>query len=627
LILAAAAVVRLWRLGANGYGNPFYAAAVRSMGASWHNFFFAAFDPGGYMTIDKPPLAFWVQVADARVLGFHPLALLLPSALAGIAAVGVLYAAVRRVFGTGPAAGAALVLTLTPITVATDRFNDPDALLAFLLVVAAWLVIRAMESASWRRLLLAGAVLGLGFMTKSLAAAVPVPALGLAYLVSAPTTLRTRLIHLTAATAVLIVVALGWVVVVDAFPAGSRPLVAGSTTDSELGLSLGSNGVARISGDSNGAPAVGTQTAQRLGEANRFGDIGIPGPRRLVDSPLGGEGGWPLALAVVGLVAGVVEVGRRRGDPRLASWILWGGWLATEGVVLSTARGTFHAYYMTAMMPATAALAGSGGAALVRSWRSRGWTAGLALAAVVGTGLIEYRADLGYHTYQRLGKICLLATVVAALLLAAALLRTRLRPIAGFFLAATLALLCIAPLAWTATVLRHPGVAGVPKAGPPLDSLAAPVDKALAQARAQNQPPSVVDRAATPGGEAVARLIDFLDANHHGERWPLAIPAGGDAAPVILRSGLGVIALDGVLNAPVITVAHLERLINDHQLRFVLLKLPPTGSGTVLQAETWSLAHCPMVPSADWQPPGQPSPSMALLDCSPATGPEAPASP
>jgi len=137
----------------------------------------------------------------------------------------------------------------------------------------------------------------------------------------------------------------------------------------------------------------------------------------------------------------------------------------------------------------------------------------------------------------------------------------------------------------------------------------------------------VVATATTPGGEAVARLIDFLDANHHGERWPLAMPAGADAAPVILRSGLGVIALDGVLNAPVITVAHLERLIDDRQLRFVLLTLPPSGSRALVQAETWSLAHCAKVPSADWQPPTQASPSMALLDCSPATRPLASASP
>ena len=106
-----------------------------------------------------------------------------------------------------------------------------------------------------------------------------------------------------------------------------------------------------------------------------------------------------------------------------------------------------------------------------------------------------------------------------------------------------------------------------------------------------------------------------------------AIPAGIDAAPVILRSGLGVVTLDGVLNAPVMTVAHLEQLIDTHQLRFVLLNLSPSNSGTLLRAETWSLAHCPRVPFADWQPPGQPNASMVLLDCSPGTRPEAPATP
>ncbi len=161
LTVVLAAALRLWRVTGTGYGNPYYSATVRSMTTSWHNFFFASFDPAGYMSIDKPPLAFWLQTAAVHVLGFGPLALVLPSAIAGICAVGILFVTVRRVFGTAPATVAALVLALTPISVATDRFNDPDALLALLLVLAAWFVVRAAETGSWRCLLLAGAVIGL----------------------------------------------------------------------------------------------------------------------------------------------------------------------------------------------------------------------------------------------------------------------------------------------------------------------------------------------------------------------------------------------------------------------------------------------------------------------------------
>jgi 4-amino-4-deoxy-L-arabinose transferase-like glycosyltransferase len=86
-----AAVLRLWRLNDNGYGNQYYAAGVRSMLESWHNFFFDAFGPNGFVSLDKPPAAFWIQVASAKLLGFSGVSVLLPQALERTAAVGLLY--------------------------------------------------------------------------------------------------------------------------------------------------------------------------------------------------------------------------------------------------------------------------------------------------------------------------------------------------------------------------------------------------------------------------------------------------------------------------------------------------------------------------------------------------------
>ena len=133
-ILALSAFLDLYRLGQNGYANSYYAGAVRSMLRSWHNFFFVSFDPGGLVSVDKPPLALWVQAASAKVFGFSGLSLLIPEALAGVAAVALLYALVARYFGRTAGLVAALALAVSPVSVAVNRDNNPDALLALLLV-------------------------------------------------------------------------------------------------------------------------------------------------------------------------------------------------------------------------------------------------------------------------------------------------------------------------------------------------------------------------------------------------------------------------------------------------------------------------------------------------------------
>src|SRR5690242_14464168 len=176
-VLLLSAALNLYHLDRIGYGNQYYAAAVLSMLQSWHNFFFVSFDPGGFVSVDKPPLGFWIQAASAKLLGFSGLSLLLPEALAGVASVLVLFAIVRRVFG--PVAGllAAFALAVMPVSVVTNRNNTIDSLLVLAVLLAAWAVTRAVECGNWRWLLLGGALVGLGFNIKMLEAYLIVPAL------------------------------------------------------------------------------------------------------------------------------------------------------------------------------------------------------------------------------------------------------------------------------------------------------------------------------------------------------------------------------------------------------------------------------------------------------------------
>src|ERR1051326_4661762 len=78
LILLLSAFLNFTRLNQLGFGNRFYAAGIQSMLDSWHNFFFLSFDPGGFVSIDKPPLGLWIQSLSVKLFGFSGLSLLLP---------------------------------------------------------------------------------------------------------------------------------------------------------------------------------------------------------------------------------------------------------------------------------------------------------------------------------------------------------------------------------------------------------------------------------------------------------------------------------------------------------------------------------------------------------------------
>ena len=142
LLLLVAGVLNLWGLSENGWANEYYSAAVRSMSSSWHAFLYGSFDAAGAMTVDKPPLSSWVQVAFVKVFGFHSLSLLVPQALMGVASVALVYDLTRRLWGRPAGFVAGLALATTPIAVAISRHNNPDALLILCCVGALWATVR-----------------------------------------------------------------------------------------------------------------------------------------------------------------------------------------------------------------------------------------------------------------------------------------------------------------------------------------------------------------------------------------------------------------------------------------------------------------------------------------------------
>ncbi|MBO0689663.1 MAG: glycosyltransferase family 39 protein, partial [Candidatus Dormibacteraeota bacterium] len=245
-VTVLAGVLDFWAL--RGYGNDYYAAAVRSMLQSWHNLFYASFDPAGFVSVDKPPVAFWIETLSAKVFGFSGLSVLAPSAVAGAVSVLVLGRTVMRTWGTASGLVAALVLALTPVALVVNRSNNPDGILVLELVLAAWAGTRALESGRLRWVILTGVLMGLAFETKMLAAYLVLPGLAVAYLLAAPRSWPVRLGHVGLAGALTVVLSAAWLLAVDLTPASQRPWVGSSQDNSEISLATGYNGLQRILG-------------------------------------------------------------------------------------------------------------------------------------------------------------------------------------------------------------------------------------------------------------------------------------------------------------------------------------------------------------------------------------------
>src|SRR5713101_1504540 len=458
--------MNFFQLGQNGFGS-YYPAAIRSMLDNWHNFFFAAYDPGGFVSIDKPPVGFWLEAASAKIFGFNSVSILLPQALAGVLSVWLLYSLVRRHFGVSAGLLAALALALNPISILTNRNVTIDSTLTLVLLLGAWTVLRAAETGRLRWLLLTALIVGIGFNIKTLEAYLVVPAYGLLYLLAAPHRLRKRIGHLALAGVLLLAVSLSWVVAVDLTPASQRPYVGSTQDNSELSLALGYNGIQRLLGSfggfgggssANRAPygtppsgntgRTGTSSTPGNGGSTNTGgiragqqppsggsggggagglfDIGTPGPLRLFTQPLAGQIAWLLPFALLGAVALAWQRRPRlQSDRKQQSLLLWGMWLLTMGIFFSVAS-FFHQYYFTVMAPAIAALFGIGVVTMWQDYRRGGWRGWLLPVALVATVAEQIYLLNAYPTWSSwMVPIIVVLSIIAVVVLVGARIAPR----------------------------------------------------------------------------------------------------------------------------------------------------------------------------------------------------------
>ncbi|MFD7564322.1 ArnT family glycosyltransferase [Streptomyces tendae] len=460
-ILALAAGLYCWNLSGSGL-NSFYSAAVLSGTESWKAWFFGSLDAGNFLTVDKPPFALMVMGLSCRLFGYGTWQMMLPLIAAALATIWILHASVRRVWGHGAATVAALVLALTPITVAINRDNNPDTLLVFLMVAGAALGLRAVRTGRLLPLLGSAVCFGLAFNTKMLQGYIALPAVFLAYVCATDLGWAKRVRNLALAAVALAVASFWWAAAVSLVPASERPYIGGSTDGTAWDLITGYNGLGRIFG--------GEGNMGGGGGGGGGGFSGAAGIGRMFNDVLGGQISWLLPFAGIALVGGLVLCGRApRTDLTRAALVLWGGWTVLHYVTFALAEGTMHPYYTTALAPGIAALCGGGGVMLLRAFRSDRrwvWVLPLALGVTGVWAIVLLRRASGWNTWLWPAVAVVMALAIAGLLVFRSGRRVRLLAV-SVAAAVVAAVAGPAAYAWSVPSGSGGGMGGTnPTAGP-----------------------------------------------------------------------------------------------------------------------------------------------------------------
>jgi 4-amino-4-deoxy-L-arabinose transferase-like glycosyltransferase len=628
LIVALAAALRFAKIDTLGYVNHYYAAAVKSMLQSWHNFFFAAAEPGASVSVDKPPLGLWLQCISAYFLGINSYSLLLPQILAGIGSIILVYHLVQRSFGQVAGLLAALTLAVTPVVVAVDRNNTIDSSLIFTLLLAAWMFIKAAESARLRYLLMGSLLVGVAFNIKMLAAYIPLPAFFALYLFGAKESFLKKLLKLGLAGLVVLLVSFSWAAAVDLTPADQRPYVGSSSDNSELTLIIGYNGLNRLLGrgrnlltafsngpqqnpptslanrpndhfqsppanprQRDGAPqpnqgqpptgmrpgagdGVGANNASRTRGRGAPGDIGQAGVLRLFSTPLNKELSWLLPLGLVGMA--LLLVGKKISLPvsqKHQALILWGGWLVTGGVFFSVA-GFFHEYYLALLGVPLAALVGI---ALVELWNLRQGHARLAifltLTAAAATLIYQYQIASAFVPSVRwLPPTLILYATGAVLYLALSIIRRL--PESLFKIGFTLLTLSlfVTPAVWSALTALNPG-----------NNLSLPAAYSGENSRPSNRGDVQVNPA----------LLAFLQENTTDNRYLMAVPSSMQGADYVLATGRPVLYMGGFSGQDqVVSLDDLIEMTASGELRYIYLSGGGGPGGGQSEITAWVQTTC-----------------------------------
>ena len=569
LLLLGTAGAYLWNLSANGWANPFYAAAVEAGSSSWKAFFFGALDTGNVITIDKTPAALWPMALSARIFGMSTWSMLIPQVLLGVGSVALLWATVRRHFGSTAGLLAGALLAVTPVAALMFRFDNPDAALVFLMLAAVWAMSCALSEGRWRWLVLCGLFVGVGFLAKQLQVLLVLPALALTYLIAGPPALGKRIAQLLAAGAAMVVGAGWWLLIAVLWPTDRRPYFGGSQHNSIIELTLGYNGLDRLDGGGTGLPGgPGHSPGPPGGAHGGSGPFADTGLGRLFSSQVGAQISWFIPAALILGVAALARYGRApRTDRRRAVLFMFGAWAVVTGVVFSFMGGIFHEYYTVALAPALAGTVAAAVATLIPH-RDRWWVRLVFVAAVVATAITAWAVLSRTPDF-----LPWLRWTIAggAVLTAVVLLSARLRGRAAVI--ALIAALCTGlagPAAYAAQTVHIPHTGNMPLAGPK-------VDRGMPGPR----PSGDAGAPAAPGGGHMPRpgssmsvdaaVVELLDHDAGSYTWTAATVGAMQQASYQLATAGQIMAVGGYTGGdPAPTLEQFRRYVADGAIHYYI---------------------------------------------------------
>lgn len=658
LILILSLILNLTNLSIEGYANQYYAAGVKSMTLSFKNFFFVSFDPSSFVSIDKPPLGFWIQAISAKIFGFSGWSIILPQAIAGIISVALIYIIVKRTFGTVAGLISALCLAVTPVFVAVSRNNTCDNLLVVTLLLACLVLSKAAEKGKLKYLLISLAIVGVGFNIKMLQAYMVAPALYITYLMSNAVSVKKRIVHLMAGTAVLLLVSFSWAFIVDLVPAQNRPYVGSSTNNSVMELIIGHNGLERLGIGSTSTPGGGPQgqenqaiqgqppsdNGQTQGglpvdsnEANtqdgtkmkgnppsgdEQGPGGMaPGGNGMQNPNGGGMGGtfggkenssiarlfsnnslsdqiiWFFPLAIFGFIAAAIKekLNKTFDNKRKLSLILWSMWLLPEFIYFSFTKGLFHPYYLTMLAPPIAALAGIGIVSMWELYNEGGWKSWILPGALIADALTQLLILSYYYNTSIIAKI--LTIIVAALcsVTSIILIIINLTKKKDDILEVKNTKL---KKALVSTALIGLLIAPTVWSGTTMFytmSGSFPSAGLALMSDAQKEGPNM-----DTSNSSNSKLIEFLESHKTNEKYLLVTSStNGYASDIIIKTGESVMTWGFFGTDKAITLDEFKQLVNNGEVRYIMVG--GQGGGSNNDIMTWVSENGKAVSESEWK--------------------------
>ena len=649
LIAALSFTLNFYAISNNGTGNEYYAACIKSMTLSFKNFFFVSFDPAGMVSVDKPPLGLWMQAISVLIFGYHGWAMLLPQALAGAASTVMIYILTAKHFGRPAGLISSLIFAVTPVVVVVSRNNTIDMQLIFVLLAAAWFLFRSIDRGKWRYLFWAAVFVGLGFNIKMLQAYMILPAMALTYLLFAKEKLGRRFLAVILSMVIVLGVSFAWVLVVELYPAESRPYVDSTSNNSMLELIVGHNGTERLLGQSMGG--IGRGTARSFnrdtsgiapqtndggggtppdgnpggygqgmpdGNADRYGhvapgtdgrgnrqddgrgmgmngggggsEIGSASPLRLWTSNLYGQGSWFLLFAICSMLLCVKKWNFRNKNVHQGAFAFWTLWLITMAVFFSFA-GFYHRYYLCMMAPAIAVLSGIGITAIYSGFKNKKekkieyLRSALLLAAFLGNLALQTVCVLRYSQLKTWLLTVMFGAAAIGIILFAVYFLKRKRVILAVSTAALVLSALVGPFYWALTPVMSVPNATMPYAGPE-----------LVESGGQGNRVGV---SSGGSGSQTSTLETYLVKNYKQGSFLVTSQRSSSVAQFIIDTGFPCYAYGGFLGSDnLLTVNKLKTLVAQGKITYFLLS-SQNGSGSS-EIETYVKENAALVDSSEY---------------------------